>query len=379
MPSGKKQAGTGLATADRGGAADRAGLAWEYAPAPESRDIVTIAAEYGLFINGEFRPAAAGGTFATINPATGEQLAAVAEAGAADVDQAVAAARTAYEQVWRPMPGSERAKYLFRIARVLQERAREFAVLETLDNGKPIRESRDVDIPLAAAHFFYYAGWADKLEHAGLRPGAPAARRGRPGDPVELPAADGGVEAGARARGRQHLRAQAGRDDATDRAAARRRLPAGRPASGRGQRADRRRRDRGRAGRRTRRRQDRLHRFDRGRQADRRLGGRHRQEADAGTGRQGRQHRLRRRASRAGHRGHRQRDLLQPGSRLLRRLAPAGPGVGGRRGGGPAQATPRDAAPRRPDGQEHRHRRHQLRPAARQDHRADGRWRSRGR
>jgi aldehyde dehydrogenase (NAD+) len=143
---------------------------WQYAPAPESRDVVSIAPEYGLFVAGTFRPAADGRTFATINPATEEPLAQVAAAGQADVDAAVSAARTAYEQVWQPMPGSERAKYLYRIARQLQERAREFAVLESLDNGKPIKESRDVDIPLAAAHFFYYAGWADKLEHAGFGP-----------------------------------------------------------------------------------------------------------------------------------------------------------------------------------------------------------------
>jgi aldehyde dehydrogenase (NAD+) len=121
-----------------------------------------------LFVAGAFRPAADGGTFATVNPATEEPLAQVAAAGRADVDAAVAAARTAYEQVWQPMPGSERAKYLYRIARQLQERSREFAVLESLDNGKPIKETRDVDVPLAAAHFFYYAGWADKLEHAGF-------------------------------------------------------------------------------------------------------------------------------------------------------------------------------------------------------------------
>src|SRR5580704_7787965 len=158
MGSGKKQPGAGQVETAAARSVTPAGLAWEYAPAPESRDVVTIASEYGLFIDGAFRPAAAGTMFATINPATGEKLAAVAEAGPADVDQAVAAARAAYEQVWGPMPGSERAKYVYRIARVLQERAREFAVLETLDNGKPIRESRDVDVPLAAAHFFYYAG-----------------------------------------------------------------------------------------------------------------------------------------------------------------------------------------------------------------------------
>jgi aldehyde dehydrogenase (NAD+) len=143
---------------------------WEYAPAPESREIVTLAPEYGLFLNGEFVPAADGRLFPTVNPATEDPLAQVAEAGPADVDRAVAAARAAYDQVWGPMPGAERAKYLYRIARLLQERSREFAVLESLDNGKPIKESRDVDVPLAAAHFFYHAGWADKLEHAGFGP-----------------------------------------------------------------------------------------------------------------------------------------------------------------------------------------------------------------
>jgi aldehyde dehydrogenase (NAD+) len=151
-------------------AAEPTGLDWQYAPAPESREIVSIAPEYGLFVDGEFGPAYSARTFATVNPATEESLTQVAEAGAADVDRAVAAARAAYEQVWGPMPGSERAKYLYRIARILQERAREFAVLESIDNGKPIKETRDVDIPLAAAHFFYYAGWADKLDYAGFGP-----------------------------------------------------------------------------------------------------------------------------------------------------------------------------------------------------------------
>jgi aldehyde dehydrogenase (NAD+) len=147
-----------------------ADAAWEYAPAPESRQIVTIAPQYGLFVDGQFSAAADGQLFPTVNPATEETLSLVAAAGSADVDRAVAAARAAYELSWGPMPGAERAKYLYRIARILQERAREFAVLESLDNGKPIKESRDVDIPLAAAHFFYYAGWADKLEHAGFGP-----------------------------------------------------------------------------------------------------------------------------------------------------------------------------------------------------------------
>ena len=148
---------------------------FEYAPAPESRDIVALRESYGLFIDGEFVPGQGsdkngGGVFKTISPATEEVLAEVTEAGPADVDRAVSAARKAYDRTWSAMPGRERAKYLFRIARIIQERARELAVLESLDNGKPIRESRDVDIPLAAAHFFYYAGWADKLEHAGFGP-----------------------------------------------------------------------------------------------------------------------------------------------------------------------------------------------------------------
>ena len=140
---------------------------FEYAPAPESRAVVDIESTYGLFIGGEFVEGG-GEPFKTVNPATEETLAEVAEATSADVDAAVRAARTAYTRVWSRMSGTDRGKYLFRIARLLQERAREFAVLETLDNGKPIKESRDVDVPLAAAHFFYHAGWADKLGYAGL-------------------------------------------------------------------------------------------------------------------------------------------------------------------------------------------------------------------
>ena len=140
---------------------------FEYAPAPESRAIVDIKPSYGLFIDGEFVDGH-GTSFKTISPATEEVLAEVAEADEADVDLAVKAARRAYTRVWSRMPGSERAKYLFRIARLIQERGRELAVLESIDNGKPIKESRDVDVPSVAAHFFYYAGWADKLEHAGL-------------------------------------------------------------------------------------------------------------------------------------------------------------------------------------------------------------------
>ncbi|WP_067508586.1 aldehyde dehydrogenase family protein [Actinoplanes sp. TFC3] len=138
---------------------------FEYAPAPESRSVVDIAPSYGLFIDGQFEPGA--GSFKTVNPASEEVLTEVALAGPDDVERAVAAARSAFEP-WSALPGSERAKYLFRIARIIQERSRELAVLESLDNGKPIRESRDVDLPLVAAHFFYYAGWADKLRYAGF-------------------------------------------------------------------------------------------------------------------------------------------------------------------------------------------------------------------
>ena len=187
---------------------------FEYAPAPESRAVVDIASSYGLFIGGEFVEATGGAPFKTVNPATEEVLAEVSEASDDDVDAAVAAARTAYTRVWSRMSGADRGKYLFRIARILQERAREFAVLETLDNGKPIKEARDVDLPLAAAHFFYHAGWADKLDHASLGPEpAPAGRR-RPDRAVELPAAHARVEDRAGPRVRQHRGAQAGRDDA---------------------------------------------------------------------------------------------------------------------------------------------------------------------
>uniref|UniRef100_UPI0040496C80 aldehyde dehydrogenase family protein n=1 Tax=Candidatus Planktophila sp. TaxID=2175601 RepID=UPI0040496C80 len=141
-------------------------MSFEYAPAPESRALVSIKPKYGHFIGGKF--VAGGKHFPTINPATEEVLSQIALAGKAEVDAAVKAARKAYTTTWSKMSGKERGKYLYRIARIMQERAREFAVLETLDNGKPIRESRDTDIPLAAAHFFYHAGWADKLEYAGL-------------------------------------------------------------------------------------------------------------------------------------------------------------------------------------------------------------------
>jgi aldehyde dehydrogenase (NAD+) len=137
---------------------------WTYAPAPESREIVQLRERYGIYVGGEWLEPSE--SYETISPATEEVLAQIGQASEADVGSAVEAARAAFENGWSTLPGSERAKYLFRIARILQERSREFAVLESLNGGKPIKESRDVDIPLAAAHFFYYAGWADKLEYA---------------------------------------------------------------------------------------------------------------------------------------------------------------------------------------------------------------------
>ena len=142
---------------------------WEYAPAPESRDIANLKPSYRMFVDGEFVEGG-GEPLKTINPATEEVLAEVATADKNDVDRAVKAARRAYDRVWGKMPGAERAKYIYRIARMIAERSRELAVLESLDNGKPIKESRDVDVPTASAHFFYHAGWADKLGYAGLGP-----------------------------------------------------------------------------------------------------------------------------------------------------------------------------------------------------------------
>ncbi|MBC7696128.1 MAG: aldehyde dehydrogenase family protein [Burkholderiales bacterium] len=139
---------------------------WKYAPAPEATDHINLKKEYDLFINGKFVKPNSGKHFDTINPATEEKISSIAEANDKDVDSAVKAARGAYDKTWSKMPAKERAKYIYRIARLIQERARELSVIETLDGGKSIRESRDIDVPLAANHFFYYAGWADKLEYA---------------------------------------------------------------------------------------------------------------------------------------------------------------------------------------------------------------------
>ena len=141
-------------------------IKWEYSPAPESTDHIELKKQYNLFINGKFNPPKSGKYFKTINPSNEKTISSVAEADKTDVDKAVKSAKNAYEKIWSKMPAKERGKYIFRIARLLQERAREFSVIETMDGGKPIRESRDVDIPLASAHFFYHAGWADKLEYA---------------------------------------------------------------------------------------------------------------------------------------------------------------------------------------------------------------------
>jgi len=139
---------------------------WKYAPSPEATDHIRLQKQYDLFINGKFVKPNSGKYFDTINPATEEKISSIAEANDKDVDSAVKSARAAYDKTWSKMPAKERAKYIYRIARLIQERARELSVIETLDGGKSIRESRDIDVPLAANHFFYYAGWADKLEYA---------------------------------------------------------------------------------------------------------------------------------------------------------------------------------------------------------------------
>jgi aldehyde dehydrogenase (NAD+) len=159
-------ASAGAARPASWGLGDGRAIPWEYAPAPEGREIVRLKDRYGLFIDGREVVASDGARFASVNPATEDILAEVARATPADIDRAIRAARRAQRTRWGSLSGRERAKYLYRIARVLQERSREFAVLESMDTGKPIKESRDVDIPLVAAHFWYYAGWADKLEFA---------------------------------------------------------------------------------------------------------------------------------------------------------------------------------------------------------------------
>jgi hypothetical protein len=196
------------------------GSAWTYAPSPEATDHVKIDPRYELFIGGQWVRPQSGRYFDTISPSTEEKLAEIAEADERDVDRAVTAARHAYEKYWSKLRPIDRGKYIYRIARALQEKSREFAIVESMDGGKPIKESRDVDVPLAAP-LLLLRGLGRQAQ---VRvPGAQrqAARRRRPGHPVELPAADGGVEARARARLRQHLRAQARRDHAAHGALAR--------------------------------------------------------------------------------------------------------------------------------------------------------------
>ena len=211
----------------------RTSIVWDYAPAPESADHVRLKDRYGLFLDGEFRDPADGRYVPTINPATEDPIAEVADGGPDDVTAAVESACAAQPK-WAALPDLERAKYLFRIARLIQERSRELAIVETMDGGKPLRESRDVDIPLAAAHFFHYAGWADKLRYGvSAREVEPLGVVGQI-VPVELPAADGGLEARARAGLREHRDPQAGRDHPADRAALGRDLPGGGASARRG-------------------------------------------------------------------------------------------------------------------------------------------------
>src|SRR5205814_651995 len=139
---------------------------WSYAPAPETNSYIQLQKRYSLFIDGKFVKPHSGKYFPSINPATEEKLAEIADGDAHDIDRAVKSARRAFNNVWSKMPGRERGKYLYRIARLIQEKSRELAVLETMDGGKTIKESRDVDLPLVAAHFFYHAGWCDKLRYA---------------------------------------------------------------------------------------------------------------------------------------------------------------------------------------------------------------------
>ena len=170
LPNGKaggKASSNGQASPKKKAPKIEFGTSWDYAPAPESAGHANIKEQYKLFINGKWQEPSSGKYFESTNPATEEKLAEVAWANEADVDTAVKAAREAYDNVWSKMPGKERGKYIYRIARMIQEKAREFAVIESMDGGKVIRESRDVDVPLAAAHFFYKAGWADKLVPCG--------------------------------------------------------------------------------------------------------------------------------------------------------------------------------------------------------------------
>ena len=339
---------------------------WDYAPSLEGREIVSLERRYGLYIGGEHVSPRSRSWFTTISPSTEEPLAEVAQAGQKDVALAVGAAREAF-RTWSRRKPSERAKVLFRIARVLQERARELAVAESLDGGKPIKESRDVDLPLAAAHFFYYAGWADKLEYAfpGRTPKplgvaaqivpwnfpllmlswkiAPALACGntvvlKPAETTPLTAllfADVCRQAEV-PPGVVNIVTGDGSTGAY-------------LVEGRGDR------------------QGRVHRLDRGRQGDPARARGAGRLAHARARRQGGEHRVRRLRARPGGRRDRQRDLLQPGARVLRGFASPGAGVDPRPARTEAQAPHGDAPGRESARQEHRRRRDQLERPARAD------------
>jgi hypothetical protein len=329
---------------------------WEYSPAPESTDHIKVAKRYELFIGGDFVKPESGKYFDTINPATEERLSRVAHANDADVDKAIKAARKAYNGPWSRMKAADRGKYIYRIARIIQERAREFAAIESLDGGKPIREARDVDIPLAAAHFFYYAGWADKLEYA--FPGRKVRPMGVAGQiiPVELPAVDGRLEGCSRTGLRQYGRAETRGNDPVDRDEARRGHC--RRGTSRGRRQYRYRRRRHRVEHRFafRRGQNRIHGLDGSRPHHPESAGRQQKEVHARTRRQGGEHHFCGRGHRRGCRGHRQRHLFQPGARMLCRLAPVRTGIGGRPGDRQTKRSHGNPDRRRPARQEHGHR-----------------------
>ncbi len=269
---------------------------WDYAPAPEESKNYIIAPRHELFIDGKFTPPSTAKYFASINPATEEKLTDIALAGEADVDRAVKAARRAYDKVWGKMPGRERGKYLYRIARIIQEKSRELAVLETMDGGKTIKESRDVDLPLVAAHFFYHAGWADKLAYA--FPGRSPKPLGVVGQiiPWNFPLLMAAWKiAPALACGNTVVIKPAETTSITALRLARifqeAELPEGvvNIVTGAGETG-------GAIVNHPRHQQNRLHRLDRGRQAHRQSRRGHRQKTDARTRRQGRQHHFRGRA-----------------------------------------------------------------------------------
>ena len=309
----------------------RTSIVWEYAPAPEATDHLRLAERYGLFIGGAFCEPAEARYVPTINPATEEPIAEIAWAGPRDVERAIEVARAAQPR-WAALPDRERGKYLFRIARLIQERARELAVVETLDGGKPLRESRDVDIPLAAAHFFHYAGWADKLRYGVVaREVEPLGVVGQI-VPWNFPLLMAAWKlAPALACGNTAILKPAETTPLTALLLAEICQEAELPGRGRLDSAGRRRGRRG-ARARARPRQDRLHGFD-GRRTRHPDGARRaRNGADARARWQVGEHRVRGRCDRPGRRGDRQRDLLQPGPRLLCRVPAADPGERARRG-----------------------------------------------